>query len=351
MKDFNFKKNFSFKIKITTFGKESLFNLFMRKSIFLLLVLFRISLFAQDPVPLVDEPGTWSYNYLNDANTQMYIQKFGMTPMEIADFKIKMDKLVEVLHHNPVMQNPLGFDVSVESRPYYMSDFNKHPENYGYIGEINFRLPEWFMSKGKKYKQTIEPPRTTVYINNITFLRHSAFNTVPVGNDKRLSDMVNDICRPMVIKELMPGVILYDYAIVLASTERSLYLPCSVGEAYSRLMAYYEAASKTEQYYAVILEPLKEEYRKLTPEQLKSPAYFGGMTGITYAKNQDPLMLINNNFFDRSKPKTAVQAIVFPIDADYFRKESDFVRSNAGFLGINRFLNSLDVKAIAGLVE
>lgn len=323
----------------------------MRNTILIVLVFIQISLFAQDPIPLVDEPGTWSYKYLNDANTQMYSQKFGMSPKEVTDFKIKMDRLVEVLHHNPVFQNPLGFDVSAESRPFYPADFSKHPENYGYIGEINFRLPEWFMSKGKKYKQTIEPPRTTVYINNISFLRHSAFNTVAVGNDKRLSDMVNDICRPMVIKELMPGVILYDYAIVFASPQRSLYLPCTVGEAYSRLMAYYEAASKTEPYYSVLLDPLKVEYGRLTPEQLKSPAYFGGMTGITYVKNQDPLMLINNNFFDRGKPKTAVQAIVFPIDADYFRKESDFVLSNAGFRGINRFLNSLDVKAIESVIE
>lgn len=323
----------------------------MKKSILILLVLIQGSLFAQDPVPLSDEPGSWSYSYLNDANTHMYCQNFGMSPKEIADFKAKMDQLVEVLHQNAVMANPRGFDAAVESRPYYPSNFKKYSENYGYIGEINFRLPQWFNSKGRKYKQTIEPPRTTVYFNNIHILRHSAFNVVPVGNDSRAADLVNDICKPMVIKELAPGVILYDYAIVFTGPEKQLYVPCSVGEAYTRLMSYYELASKAEPYYSILLNAMKEEYNSLTPGQLSLPAYFGGETGITYETTADPLMLFNNNFFNRTMPKSAVQAIVFPINADYFRKQSDFYPTDVGFLRIYQFLHSLDTDAISVVLD
>lgn len=320
-------------------------------SMLILLVIIQGSLFAQDPVPLSDEPGAWSYGYLNDANTKMYCQNFGMSPKEIADFKIKLDNLVEVLHHNPVMANPLGFDAAVESRPYYPSDFNKKPENYGYIGEINFRLPIWFNSNGRKYKQTIEPPRTTVYFNNISILRHSAFNVVPVSTDHRAAVLVNDICKPMVIKELAPGAVLYDYAIVFTAPDKSLFLPCTVGEAYKRLIAYYELAAKQEPLYAIFLDPLKQEYPRLTPGQLNSPAYFGGTTGITYEKTPDPLMLFNNDFFNRSMSKAAVQAIVFPINADYFRNPSDFYPSDVGFLRIYQFLHTLDTNAILEVVD
>lgn len=309
------------------------------------------SLFAQEPIALAGEPGSWSYKYLNDANTGMYSQKFGMSAKEVTDFKGKMDKLVEVLHHNPVFANPRGFDADVESRPYYPHDFIKHPENYGYIGEINFRLPQWFNSKGKKYKQTIEPPRTTVFFNHLSILKRSAFSVVPVGNDKLSAQLVNDICKPMVIKELAPGVILYDYAIVFTKPGRSLFVPCTVGEAYKRLIAYYESALKTEPYYDVFLNPLKEGHAQLTPAELNMPAYFGGMTGITWEKNNDPLMLFNNDFFDRSKTKTAVQAIVFPINSDYFRKTSDFVPNDVGFVRINEFLHSLDMEAISGVLD
>lgn len=307
--------------------------------------------YAQDPVALADEPGNWSYGYLNDANTKMYSQNFGMSAKDIADFKAKLDELVNVLHQNPVMASPRGFDAAVESRPYYTSDFKKYPVNYGYIGEINFRLPQWFLSKGRKYKQTIEPPRTTVYFNHLEILKRSSFNVVPVGNNKQLADLVNDMCRPMVIKELAPGVTLYDYAIVFTKPGKRLFTPCTVGEAYNRLISYYESASKSEAYYEYLLTPFKEGYAKLTPDQLNSQAYFGGETGITYKKSADTLMLFNNNFFDRTMPKSAVQAIVFPINADYFRKENDFVPSDVGYLRIYEFLHSLDLKAIAGVLD
>jgi hypothetical protein len=38
------------------------------------------------------------------------------------------------------------------------------------------------------------------------------------------------------------------------------------------------------------------------------------------------------DFLDRNMPKTAVQMIVFPIDDDYFRKESDFAPNSVGSL-------------------
>ncbi len=319
--------------------------------IFLLSGVVSIPVFAQqDPVPLADKPGAWEYIYLNDANTKMYCQSFGMSPKEIADFKLKMDQLVEILHHNPVMQNPRGFDADVQSRPYYPHSFKKYPVNYGYIAEINFRLPEWYNSKGRIYKQTIEPPRTTIYFNNLEILRRSAFNYSSENNDHETA-MLIDICRPMVIKKLAPGVVVYDYAIVFTRPDKQLFLPCTVDEAFSRLIAYYESATKAQPYYSVMLGPAKEEYERLSPDKLMMPAYFGGPNGITWQPNADTLMLFNNNFFDRTAPKTDVQAIVFPIDADYFRKQSDFVPHNVGFKRINEFLHTLDVSAISAVID
>lgn len=315
-----------------------------------LTILSALSL-AQDPVALADEPGTWSYKYLNDANTTMYRQKFGMTEKESADFKLKLDRLAEILHRNPIMANPRGFDASVESRPYYPADFKDLTDNYGYIGEINLRLPQWFISKGRKYKQTIEPPRTTVYFNKTDFLKRSAFSVVATGSNKQATELVNDICRPMVIEELAPGVTLYDYAIVITKPGRKLFVPCTVGEAYNRLLSYYESAVNDEPYYSVLLDPIKEEHARLTPAQLNMPAYFGGPSGITWQPNADTLMIFNKNFFDRTKPKSAVQVIAFPINADYFRKPTDFVPNDVGYLRIYQFQHSLDFGAISQILD
>jgi hypothetical protein len=311
-------------------------------------------LYTQEPTALPEKPGTWSYAYLDDENTKMYCREFGMTPDEIALFRKKLDHIVTVLHQNPVMNNPRGVDPVVDSRPLYPHGYKNHPENYGYIGEINFRLCMWFNSKGKDYRQTIEPPRVSIYLNNIVPLRTSAFNVGgPEGEDiKKAESLVLDICKPMKIKELAPGITLYDAALVVNKQGRSLYLPCSVSEAYKRLIAFYELAVKKEPVFQFMLDGIKKEYSTLTPAQLSSPAYFGGMfSGITPEKNGDPLYLFNRDYFDRNLPKTAVQLIVFPIDADYFRKESDFVSNSFGFLRINQFQHTLDMNALVQLID
>jgi hypothetical protein len=319
-----------------------------------LLLIAGFKFYAQDPTALPDKPGTWSYAYLNDENTKMYSQQFGMTTDEVAVFRKKLDNIVNVLHQNPIMANPKGTDPTVESRPLYPHGFKDHIQNYGYIGEINFRLCPWFNSKGKIYKQTIEPPRVSLYINNILPLIRSAFNVAgPEGQEiAKAATIVNEICKPDKIRELGPGVTLYDAAIVVGKPGKSLYLPCSVAEAYKRLISYYELAAKKEPAFQVMLDGIRQEFATVNPAQLKRPAYFGGMfSGITPEPNDAPLYLFNNDYFDRSMPKTAVQLIVFPIDADYFRSVSDFVPNDVGFVRINQFLHALDPAALVKLID
>lgn len=329
----------------------------------LLLILTCGQLMAQEPTPLKDEPGTWKYTYLNDGNTAQYTKQLGMTTAESALLKTKVDQLVELLHRNPVLTNPRGFNASVEARPFYPYDLKKLPERYGYIAEINFRFPMWFESKGRKYTQNIEPPRTTIYINHISILKNSTFsvpslsgsytaNAAKNGPGRTPSEVLKDICKPMKIRELAPGVILYDYAIVITKPGRALFLPLTVDEAYHRLIAYYEAATAEDPYNEMLLNGIREEYASVTPKYREAPAYFGGMfSGVTPDENDDPLMLFNNDFFDRTLPKTAIQAIVIPIDSDYFREDSDFAPNSVGFLRINQLLHSLDVEELAKMIE
>jgi hypothetical protein len=326
----------------------------MRIAVFILIQAVCITAFTQEPVALKDKPGSWTYAFLDDANTKLYCQQYGMTPAEKETLKKKLDLIVETLHKIPVLAQPKGVDPTVESRPYNPYDFKKYPENYPYIGEMNFRLITWYNSKGKDWRQTIEPPRMTLYMNNIHLLKKSALNVAgPEGEDvKKAEILVNEICKPDKIKELAPDVVLYDAAIVFTKPGRPLYLPCTVGEAYKRLIAYYEASAKKEPAFGAVLQGIKSEYSSLTPAQLAGQAYFGGMfSGITPQKNNDPLYLFNNEYFDRTKPKTDIQLIVFPIDADYFRKESDFVPNDVGFLRIYQVLHALDYPAIAKLID
>lgn len=329
-------------------------NTAMRKiSLLVTLATLTCSLSAQEPVALRDKPGTWSYAFLNDANTTMYAGKLGMTAQELAAYKDKLDRIVNALHQYPVMLNPKGVDPLVQSRPYYINGF-KEPMYYGYTGEIWFRLCPWFEGKEKVYKQMIEPPSYMVLINQIQKLKTSAFNVAGPEDPevKKAENRVNDICRPMKITELGPGVTLYDAAIVVCQPDRPIYLPCTVGEAYKRMIAYYEAAAKKEPVFAAMLEPIRQEFSRVPPEKLKGPAYFGGeIAGITAVPNKDPLYLFNNDFFDRTKPKTAIQLIIFPVDADYFRKENDFVPNDVGFLRIYQFLHSLNAAELVKLVD
>jgi hypothetical protein len=157
-------------------NSKKLLIVWIALSAILLLPFLAFTVTAQDPPPIPDKDGTWSYAYLNDENTKMYSREFGMMPDEIAVFRQKFDNIVNVLHQNPGMANPKGIDPTLESRPLYPRGFKNHVQNYGYVGEINFRLCTWFNSKGKVYKQTIEPPRVSLYINHIILLKRCAFN-------------------------------------------------------------------------------------------------------------------------------------------------------------------------------
>jgi hypothetical protein len=169
---------------------------------------------------------------------------------------------------------------------------------------------------------------------------------------KKAENLVNEICKPDRIRELGPGVTLYDAAIVVGKSGKFLYLPCTVEEAYKRLIAFYELAAGKEPVYKVMLDGIRQEMKGVQAAQLKSPAYFGGMfSGITAEPNDSPLFLFNNNYFDKNKPKTDVQLVVFPIDADYFRKESDFAPNSVGYLRINQFLHSLDTDALGKFID
>jgi hypothetical protein len=193
----------------STLGNEH--HLMKSKSIAIIFLIFSTSgLLAQDRLSIPDKPGTWSYAYLNDENTKMYSRHFGMTTEEVAVFRQKLDNIVNVLHQNPVMASPKGVDPAVESRTFYPNGFEKHSQNYGYIGEFS---------------------------------------------------------------------------------------------------------------------------------------------GITSQVNDSPLYLFNNDYFDRSMSKTAVQLIVIPIDASYFRKESDFTPGDVGFVRINQFLHSLDTAQLVKLID
>jgi hypothetical protein len=318
------------------------------------ILILSINASAQDPIPLPDKPGAWTYGYLNDANTEMYSRQYGMTPEEAAVFRKKLDAIANALHMNPILADPKGVDCAAESRPMVPHGFETQPENYGFIGEINFRLPQWFNSKGRVYRQTIEPPRVTVFINNIHPLKRCAFNSGgPEGQEiKKAGMLLDEICKPDRIRELGPGVTLYDAAIVAGKPGKSLYLPCSVAEAYSRLTAFYEAAVKKEPAFGVMLDGIRQELKTVTPAQMKGPAYYGGMlSGITAEPNDAPLHLFNKDYFDRTMPKTAVQLIVIPIDADYFRKETDFAPNSVGFLRINQFLHVLDPAMLVKFID
>jgi hypothetical protein len=204
------------------------------------------------------------------------------------------------------------------------------------------------------YKQTIEPPRVSLYINHIMLLKRGAFS---VGGPEdpeidKAEALLSEICKPDMIRDLSPGVTLYDAAIVVGMPGKSLYLPCSVEEAYRRLIAFYELAAKKEPVYKVMLDGIRKEFTGLNESQLKGPAYYGGQfSGITPVPNKAPLFLFNNDYFDHNKPKTAVQLVIIPINAEYFRKETDFAPNSVGYRRIHQFLHSLDTAILVNLID
>ena len=186
----------------------------------------------------------------------------------------------------PLLAKPLGFDPNISARVFHPYNYTWHNQYYGIAGELNIEFCTWFKYRGKEVKQTIEPPVCTLMLNDAhstvgaEYLNYRGDGYIEELDraDSTLSDFFS---MPRKMKDLAPGVTLYDNDIIIIANEKKPYwIPVSLKEYYMLTLRYYELLSQKDPGNKIVYDIFKKEYDALSEEQLKGPAFRNGDPNI-----------------------------------------------------------------------
>jgi hypothetical protein len=113
------------------------------------------------------------------------------------------------------------------------------------------------------------------------------------------------------------GCSLYGNGIAIVAKDRiPLWIPVTVREFDEALLRNLEKLGRENPgdrwAHEMMAGKVKEGMAALSPEELGKPAYQGGLgaSPTPYEENAPPLVKLNPNYFDKSKPRTAIQLII-----------------------------------------
>jgi hypothetical protein len=326
----------------------------------LLFTIVTSCLYAQNETQwLPDQPGKWSYHHKITGE----IEKYKLSPAELAEYQKNIDLVIETLHQNPVLKNPVGIEPSVNVRVW-------PDDNVGYqlrsladdiVGSriaIQF-CPLFKDENGNIRKHCMEVTSCDVHVNepkatSEKYLHYSASELHPAPEKLVIAaqDLSKIFVKPLVAKELAEDVTAYQSGIIIISNpKRPYWIPVKCGELFDQITAYYNIVQEKDNSYVYVVEEIEKEKRGFSTEQLNGPAYFttGNISGVTAVENISPLVRFNPDYFDKSLPRTSIQLIAVHTLTDSFDK--DCYDTHLGYLRHCEFVKQFDGNALKALLD
>jgi hypothetical protein len=277
-----------------------------------------------------DHVGTWDYQFYTEKAAGGYRSEsnYSLSAAQLASFKRKLDAIVDVLHQNPTVRPPVGFEPTVRASVWtdaYAYHYNpallkdKIPQ-----GEIVVQFCPFYhvKKKGTIEKGCIEVSHLDAKINDLfATVAYATYDYMSPEPYKTKTDNARDVRylavqMPVVYKTLAPGITLYENGtVVVADPNKSYWLPMTVGEYFKMAIPYWEMQAAKDGNTAV-LDYVKKDLAAFTTEELAMPAYVGGHTEtsmilVTTRPSAQRWMRLNPEYFDRSAPRESVQLITF----------------------------------------
>lgn len=115
------------------------------------------------------------------------------------------------------------------------------------------------------------------------------------------------------------GCKLYKNQVIIIANEKPVWIPVTVKSYDEALIRYYEKRKKENPEEATtavfFIEKIKEEMLAFSPEELNSPAYYGGRIGgcPENIEHAGAFVKLNPKYFDKNKPRTATQLIILEV--------------------------------------
>jgi hypothetical protein len=290
----------------------------------LLFFLLALSLNAQNESDfLTDYSGHYSYKYESN-KTLGEVQQY--TSMEDNIIITKLSSINKYLEGNALISNPKGTEILLTSQISDKSPFSGWANN-SLISEIYFAVYPWYNQNGKaEYKCYSCHAYFTIHINNPL----KAFNGLSIDGKTEITDGEGSLM--MIEPELLgeqDGCKLYKNQIIVITNQKPLWVDVTVKSYDEALIRYYEIKVKENPSEAFasnfLIEKIKEEMSAFSSEELNSPAYYGGRIGgcPSTIEHTNAIVKLNSKYFDKDKPKTAIQLMILEIPYIFSEKSDD----------------------------
>jgi hypothetical protein len=281
--------------------------------------------FSQDNSDLADYPGKWIYTNNNLSGEWFGERHYKMTATELEKYHDITEKLVNYLHQQQLAQNPLGVNLYAQARAFYNHYDHALAASERVKAEIYVPFCNLIHSNGKIDHACTEVSYIQMRTNDESAVYETAMNFDKLDDKKALNQFKEIFCRPKELMDLGSGVFLYNWyyenRIVIARSDRPLWMPVTNKEYITRMMVYYNASLKEGLIPQMVIDAIKGEIAAIPPEMMLMPAYVNGntdrpLTGICTMEEDSTKALykINPNYFDPALPRTSVQLLTITIE-------------------------------------
>ena len=336
----------------------------MKFNVMLILVLsFSLGCFSQETEDLSTYRGKWVVTDYNKSYEWFAERFYKMNASELTKYHATTEKLLTYLGSQAVAQNPVGVTLEVKSRTTYNHyDHELYPvkPTERVKAEVFVPFCSLFLKNGKVEAACDEVPYIDVITNDEREVFESGMNYDQLDDKQAVNQYKEMFYLPGKLLDLGSGVSLYNWyyknRLVVARSDRPLWLPVTNREYIERTMIYYKASLKEGKINQMAMDLLIAEIASIPPEIMSLPCYVDRNAGLTLTEivvngqvSEFPVYKLNPDYFDKTLPRTAVQLVTMTIEghadfAEYGETASHRVWEFISGLKGSELVKLLDVK-------
>jgi hypothetical protein len=304
-----------------------------------LIVLFACLAFSKELPLILDKQGTFKML----SRTDFTLPNCGFTKADMTENLKELTALVDVMRKNPVMAELKGFEGKARIYNVICND----QDRYGVPSRISFEFCSWFENKnGTPEYIAIEPPEWSIIIN-----KQRVYTIANFEPDKTY------FMVPSTKETVMPGIDVYDGEIYFVyNPDRPPYwLPITVGEAFSKMKAYWSSPSNTNNKFTAeqFLKMIEAEYAATPKSDMDKLAHNKGDVGATADPTWPLIVRANPDYWNKNLPKSAIQILAFRMIGNrkflQSRREEALEKSSISYQ-VYRFEESLNIDTVKSLL-
>ncbi len=287
-----------------------------------------VACYSQETDDLATYLGKWVVTDYNKSNEWFAEQFYKMNATELAKYHATTEKLLAYLGSQPVAQNPLGITLEVKSRTAYNHyDHEQYPvkPTERVKAEVFIPFCNLFLKNGKVEAACDEVPYIDVITNDEREVFEPGMNYDQLDDKQAVNQYKEMFYLPGKLLDLGSGVFLYNWyyknRLVVARSDRPLWLPVTNREYIERTLIYYKASLKEGKINQMVMDLLLAEIAGIPPEIMNLPCYVDRNVGLTLTEivvngqvSEFPVYKLNPDYFDKTLPRTAVQLITMTIE-------------------------------------